>query len=265
MGYNPGISYRGDLHISNGFRGLGRGIEQAGGAIGDAMKERKDEQKRINAGQSVYDKLMGTENPDYDPSAMSAREKYDAYNAMKEAAQYGMMVQQSEAQRLMNVQRENQMNAPPRPINTAGGLYDPASGSIIPGTGPQQNAAQLMGAPDVNKDGVPDQVVQQHGFYGTWDPKTGMYSGWKPMSQGDTIQAGGVTLKRGGADYSQVPQYSIESLMGGPGAPAPAPGAPKASPEIMKVFPDATSADVQEIQKRLDAGWTLEQLKAAIQ
>lgn len=211
MPYAPNTSYRGDQSILMGFQGLGQGLEQAGAAMGDAMRERKDERKRINAGQSVYDKLMGVEDPDYDPSAMSARQKYDAYNAMKEAAQYGMMVQQSEAERLMNVQRQAEINAPPpQPWKPSPVDFDNDGTPDMLMTSPSSAVAVPRESSPPQLMGPQGPAVQYKGMIGTWDPKLGGYSNWKPQDAGDSIQAGGVTINRGGVDYSQIPQY-IES------------------------------------------------------
>lgn len=94
----------------------------------------------------------------------------------------------------------------------------------------QKQEQELKPAPG----GAP--VVQKNGFYGTWDPKLGQYTNWKPIEAGadysqmssPTMRDTAIMLGKGrGMDASKVPQWDevvAGQQAGGAGAQAPAPG-----------------------------------------
>lgn len=216
MPYNPGISYRGDQSLMEGFQGLSRGIDQAG----EAMRERKEvEQKGKSAKRAISALQAMGYMEDVDPTALSDRDVIAMLDGGIQAAQYGSQMQQMDYQKqqmdyqkLMGQKLENEMNAPPwQPSSVdlnGDGLHEgymssPSSFNLFP---QPETPEQLMGPQG--------PAVQYNGLIGTWDPKLGGYSNWKPQVAGSLMEAGGVKIKSGGGDYSQIPQYNAALLMG---------------------------------------------------
>lgn len=223
MGYNPGISYRGDLHISNGFRGLGRGIEDAGRMMGVERMRNEDEDKQLQQDAKTYDFLAKQGYIDAaDLMGMSPREKSQQVRGLMDATRIGSQVQQMDYQKLMGQNLENQMNAPawqPKQIdfNNDGTpdmlMTSPNSAVPVPSDSKDQVAYPWH-------PGMPPQVLLGPNTVGVVDPKGGYYrpQNVKYSKVGNLGPQGYVESMAPNIDTANIPSYQdVVNLMGGPG------------------------------------------------
>ncbi len=187
------------------------------------MGQQKEEDKQLQQDAKTYDFLAKQGYIDAaDLMGMSPREKSQQVRGLMDATRIGSQIQQMDYQKLMGQNLENQMNAPP---------WQP-SGVDLNGDGtPDMLMTSPSSAVPVPSDSQAAGPLTQYqgprvkfsdGSIGTWNGKRYTVSPPRLTTTTEYNEQGlPITVQRP-EDVSGLPDYSVQDLMGGAGAAAPA-------------------------------------------